>query len=125
LFFQLKLVTHERLKDTDGNLIQTVVAQTLTDEGLRDINARSRSDEDEALASICKNPRLPSRDRAQALGWLMKSGEPYHMRVVRAEKALEKARLITKARDGWELTDRGKKEAERLNPKQEADNATD
>jgi len=35
LNFQLKLVTHERLKDTDGNLIQTVIARFLSDEGLR------------------------------------------------------------------------------------------
>src|SRR5262249_35177951 len=39
LAFQLKVVTHERLKDTDGNLIQTVVALALTDEGLRDMKS--------------------------------------------------------------------------------------
>jgi hypothetical protein len=44
----------------------------------------------------------------------MKSGDPYHMRVVRAEKALERAKLIRRDRDGWEITDRGKKEVERL-----------
>ena len=38
LAFQLKVVTHERLKDTDGNLIQSVVALALTDEGLRDMS---------------------------------------------------------------------------------------
>src|SRR5262249_47263365 len=47
LFFQLKLVTHERLKDTDSNLIQTVVAQSLSEEGLKDINLRNRKDQDE------------------------------------------------------------------------------
>jgi len=36
MLFQLKVVTHERLKDTDGNLIQSVVALALSDEGLRD-----------------------------------------------------------------------------------------
>src|SRR6516162_3522801 len=103
MLFQLKLVTHERLKDTDGNLIQTVVALSLTDEGLRDMSAGRRADEDRVLLSIDENPRLSSRDRARQLGWFMKSGDPYHMRVVRAEKALERGRLITKARDGWEL----------------------
>jgi hypothetical protein len=40
MFFALKIVTHERLKDRDGNLIQTVVALFLTEQGLRDINIR-------------------------------------------------------------------------------------
>jgi AAA domain len=114
LLFQLKIVTHERLKDTDGNLIQTVVAQPLTDEGLKDMTARSRADEDQALLSIDENPALSSRDRAQQIGWFMKSGDPYHMRVVRAEKALERGKLIKRDRDRWEITDRGKKEVERL-----------
>jgi hypothetical protein len=116
MLFQLKMVTHERLKDTDGNLIQTVVALALSDEGRRDMSAVKRADEDQVLLSIDENPRLPSRDRAQQLGWFMKSGEPYHMRVVRAERTLEKGRLITKARDGWELTKNGRQEADRIKP---------
>jgi 5S rRNA maturation endonuclease (ribonuclease M5) len=116
MLFQLKVVTHERLKDTDGNLIQTVVATALSDEGLRDMTSVRRADEDQVLLSINENPRLPSRDRAQQLGWFMKSGDPYHMRVVRAEKALERGRLITKARDGWELTKTGRQEVERIKP---------
>ena len=117
LLFQLRLVTHERLKDTDGNLIQTVVAQSLSEAGLKDINLRNHKDQDEVLWSIDDDPELPSRERAQRLGWLLKSNEPYHMRVVRAEKALEKDRLIKKTRNGWELSERGKKEIRRLKPK--------
>jgi hypothetical protein len=49
--FQLKVVRHERLKDTDGNLIQTVVALTLSEEGLKDIRAVQRADQDEVLLS--------------------------------------------------------------------------
>jgi hypothetical protein len=110
LAFQLKVVTHERLKDTDGNLIQTVVALSLSEEGLRNMSAVRRDDEDKVLLSINETPRMSSRDRARQLGW------SYHMRVVRAEKALEKSRLITKARDGWELTKNGRQEVERINP---------
>jgi len=112
--FQLKMLTHERLKDTKGNLIQTVVALPLSDEGLRDMSAVRRADEDRVLLSIYENPRLPSRERARELGWFMRSGDPYHMRVARAEKALAVGRLITKARDGWELTKAGEKEVDRI-----------
>src|SRR6516162_5968655 len=114
MLFQLKVVTHDRLKDTDGNLIQTVVALALTDEGLRDMTSARRTDEDRVLLSIDENPRLSSRDRARQLGWFMRSGDPYHMRVARAEKALAVGRLITKARDGWELTKAGEKEIDRI-----------
>jgi len=56
MFFQLKVVTHERLKDTDGNLIQTVVALSLSDEGMRDMSEHRRADEDQVLLSINDNP---------------------------------------------------------------------
>jgi hypothetical protein len=114
--FQLKLVTHERLKDNDGNLIQTVIALPLSDEGLREINLKNRKDQDDVLLSIGEAPNLSTRERAERLGWFMRSGDPYHMRVVRAEKELEKAKLVTKNRDVWELTDKGKKEAARVKP---------
>jgi AAA domain len=110
MFFQLKVVTHESLKDTEGNLIQTVVALSLSDEGLRDMSARTRADEDQVLLSVDENPRLSFRDRAQQLGWRMRSGDPNHTRVLRAAKALVKAKLIIKTRDACELTKQGKKE---------------
>jgi hypothetical protein len=114
--FRLCIVTHERLRDADGHLIQTVIAQPLSDEGLKDIKAQTRKDEDQVLLSIEARPRLSSRDRARELGWSMKDGEPYHMRVLRAERALEKAGLISRDRDGWQLKERGKKEVTRLEP---------
>jgi AAA domain len=114
LSFLLKTVTHQRLKDTKGRLIPTVVAQALSEEGLRDLTARTRDDEDRVLLSIDENPNLTQRDRARQLGWTMRNGDPYQMRVRRAETTLEDAKLLTKARDGWELTARGKKELKRL-----------
>jgi hypothetical protein len=98
--FLLRTVTHQRLKDTKGRLIPTVVAQVLSEEGLRDINARARDDENRVLLSIDKMPRLTQRDRAIELQWLMRNGDPYQMRVKRAEAGLEKQKLITKAREG-------------------------
>jgi hypothetical protein len=110
----LRTVTHERLKDTKGRLIPTVIVEPLSDEGLRDITARNRDDEDRVLMSIGDNPRLTQRDRAIELGWLMRNGDPYQMRVRRAEVALEKGKFITRARDAWEITERGKRELARL-----------
>jgi AAA domain len=123
LAFQLRTVTHERLKDTKGRAIPTVVAQVLSEEGLRDITARNRDDEDRVLMSIGDNPRLTQRDRAAGLGWLMRNGDPYQMRVKRAEASLEKGKLIARARDGWELTERGKRELKRLQSRAVSDEA--
>lgn len=120
LNFQLELVTHERLKDTDGNLIQTVIARFLSDEGLREMVATRRADQDAVLLSINADPKLPSRERARRLGWLTGGGDPYHMRVVRAEKDLEKIKFIERNRDGWELKDRGKREVEQIKPENPA-----
>jgi hypothetical protein len=112
--FELKVVTHERLVDTDGNLIRTVVARALSEEGLTEINAERREDQDKVLLSIAEDPGLSTRERARRLNWLTQAGDPYHTRVIRAERALEKDRLIAKERGIWELKDRGRKEVERL-----------
>jgi hypothetical protein len=114
MYFMLKTVTHEKLKDTRGRLIPTVVAQPLSEEGLRDINASSRADEDLVLISIGDHPSLTQRERADRLGWAMRNGEPYQMRVQRAETGLQKAKLIRKSRNGWEVTDSGGKELTRF-----------
>jgi hypothetical protein len=90
------------------------VAQVLSEEGLRDLTALNRNDEDRVLMSISDTPRLTQRDRAEQLGWFMRTGDPYQVRVRRAERSLEKGRLIAKVRDGWELTDRGEKELKRI-----------
>jgi hypothetical protein len=118
--FLLRTVTHEKLKDTKGRPIPTVIAEALSEEGLKDITAVIRDDENRVLASIKDYPALTQRDRAVQLGWLMGNGDPYQMRVRRAETGLLKAKLIAKTRTGWEITDRGKKELEQMGPVSQA-----
>jgi len=43
-----------------------------------------------------------------------RNGEPYQIRVRRAETALLKGKLITKERSGWHVTERGRQELARL-----------
>jgi hypothetical protein len=112
--FMLKTVTHEKLKDTKGRLIPTVIARALSDEDLKELNAYSRNDENQVLASIAQNPDQTQRERAAALTWRMNSGEPYAVKVGRAEKALLAAKLIKKTRTGHELTDAGRAELKKL-----------
>ena len=44
----------------------------------------------------------------------MNNGQAYQMRVNRAEKNLEKDGTIRRTRNGWKLTDQGRKDLERL-----------
>jgi hypothetical protein len=112
--FLLKTVTHERLKDKKGRPIPTVIAQVLSEDGLRDLAARNRDEEDRVLLSIDNSPHQSSRGRAEEFGWRLRTGKVNHMRVVRAERELERQKLISRVRDGWEITDRGKRELKRL-----------
>jgi 5S rRNA maturation endonuclease (ribonuclease M5) len=114
LTFRLETVTHERLKDTKGRTVPTVIAKLLSDEGKQEIEKAIRKDEDDVLLSISQSPELSTAGRAVALGWYQRNGQAYKMRVHRAETALKGAKLIAKARNGWEITDKGKKEVARI-----------
>ena len=114
LHFLLRSVKLEELKDTKGRLMPTVIAESLGPDAVKDITAGNRLDEDCVLTSIKKNPRLSQRDRAVELGWRMGNGEPYQSKVQRVERRLEKGKLIAKTRDGWEITEKGLKDLERL-----------
>jgi DNA polymerase bacteriophage-type len=114
LDFRLDVVLHDRLHDSDDNPIRTVVAGSLDETGLQQMKADSRQDQDVVLLSIEEAPELTQRARARHLNWMMTSGEPYQVRVGRAEKALKSAGLIKQHRGQWELTEKGKREVKQL-----------
>ena len=109
LCFQMRAVTHERLKDRKGRLLPTVVACPLSDAAQREMATAARSREDALLKVLAANPTASQADLANLLGWKMRDGRPYKVRVSRALDALKKAKLITKDRGGFALTPRGKK----------------
>lgn len=69
LQFQLETVTHERLKDSRGRLIPTVVARPLSEESKQAMAASSRRDEDQLLKAIAENSALPKTSWPSA--WLV------------------------------------------------------
>jgi hypothetical protein len=68
-------------------------------EGVRHISEHRRADAEQVLLSIAESPTLTSGGHAQKMGWLLRSGDPYHARVKRAARALEKVGLVTKRCD--------------------------
>ncbi|WP_139025068.1 AAA family ATPase [Bradyrhizobium sp. STM 3843] len=116
MFFQLRSVTHERLKDSKGRLVPTVVASPLSERGRDEVAQAMHSREDELLVALLDpQSRAASQTKlAKRLGWKMKDGKPYHVLVGRILKALAKAKLITFERDRISLTKKGKEAAEQL-----------
>jgi hypothetical protein len=115
--FQLKIVTHERLKDTRGRLMPTVVAVPLSDEGRKEIETALEQDEDKVLLAIAENGRASFADHARAFGWALKDCTPNKMRVSRAVRALKTHGLIKQFRNVWKLTSEGENEKKRLKGK--------
>jgi hypothetical protein len=111
LTFQLRTVTHERLKDRKGRLIPTVIAAHLTERAQEDAVKAAHADEDRLLTLLAKpgNESASQRELATQLGWHMRDGRPYQVRVRRALDALQRAKHVTAARGRYELTKAGEK----------------
>jgi hypothetical protein len=111
--FQLKTVTHERLKDTRGRLLPTVIATHLSELGQEALANVARANEKRLLAEIERNGKATLAELARTLGWSMKNGEPHKMMAKRGIDALKKHKLITAEHDGFTLTDKGKRVLEK------------
>jgi hypothetical protein len=111
MYFLIRTVTHQDLKDSDGQLIPTVIAEHISDETREDIAAAAQRDEDMVLAFISTNPAASLAAIATAMGWKLHNGQPNKMKASRCIKELIKAKLIKKTRAGrYKLTPDGEKE---------------
>jgi hypothetical protein len=109
IYFLLKTVTHERLKDSRGRLIPTVVSEWISDNAKEEIAARKVSDEDEILKFVADDPKASLAPLAGKMGWKLFNGDPNRMKAGRCIKALTAAKLIKITRAGnYKLTDEGR-----------------
>jgi AAA domain/Bifunctional DNA primase/polymerase, N-terminal len=118
MYFMLKTVTHERLKDTKGRLIPTVVASHLSDTAQQELAKVARCDEDLVLQAISNNPSPSVADLAKDLGWFSTKGDPQKSRVHRILARLKKEGLLKLERGRFVLTERGRKAAGRAPEKE-------
>lgn len=107
--FILRTVTHEKLRDSKGRLIPTVVAAHLSELAQEELASVARTHENQLLAALADNESASLADLAKAVGWLMKNGTPHKMMVKRTLDKLKKLKLVTNGIDGPHLTDAGKK----------------
>ena len=108
IMFQLKTVTHERLKDTKGRLIPTVVAFHLSEAGESEMRKRIKADEDLLLSVIDENPSASISELAAHCGWVNTPGKPNKARAHRLGRNLETAKLVKTTREGRVVTEAGK-----------------
>jgi hypothetical protein len=109
--FLVSTVTHQGLKDGDGRLIPTVIAEHISDQARDDIAAAARSNEVAVLEIIDANPAASQATIAAAMGWKLYSGEPHKTKAARFLKTLIGAKLVKESRrtGRYTLTPEGEK----------------
>ena len=112
--FQVETVTSDKIRDSKGRQIPTVIAKALSDKERREAEANSRGDEDDVLRILAENDRLSLVALATALGWTTQAGEPNKSKVQRLAERLKKGKLVETDRSGLSLTPKGKEEAKRV-----------
>jgi hypothetical protein len=95
----------------------TVLATPIDDAAKQVLAATERSDQDQVLRAIYDAPGASITDIARKLGWTMRDGKPYGVRVRRAAEKLAGDGLLIKHRGNWMLAPRGEKELNKLDLK--------
>jgi AAA domain len=115
LSFQLHTVTTDKLVDSKGRPIPSVVATPMSDEERGQADANSRRDEDLVLVTVYGGNRRSLTDIALLLNWTTKQGKPNKSKVNRVMDRLKKAKLVQAERGGaYAVTPKGEKEANRV-----------
>jgi DNA-binding MarR family transcriptional regulator len=112
--FGLRSVTHERLKDSRGRLIKTVIAEPLSDQAKEDMDKAARGEEDRMLLALENNSGASMTDLADTLGWTLPTRDAGKSRAKRVVGKLLRARLVEKERGEIIFTNKGSKALKRL-----------
>jgi hypothetical protein len=111
--FQLLTTTSERLIDTKGRSVPTVMAMPLTETVRNELHLEQRSDEDALLVLLNTAPGGSLASMAQALGWKY-NDKPAKSRVQRAVRSLKSWGLIKPERgNDYALTEKGRAAAKK------------
>ena len=109
LKFELRSVTHEQLKTSEGDPITTVVARALSDEAEAEIRKAALANEDALLQALANDSNTSVAQLATTLGWLSPRGDPRKSTVHRCLKSLRASGLIEQGRGaGYVVTKKGR-----------------
>jgi hypothetical protein len=118
--FQLRSVSHERLRDTKNRVITTVIAEPLSEMDEQELTKAARSDEDRLLQAIATDPTASIAALAKTLGWLTAKNEPHKSKVHRALGRLKDAKLLATERGQHMLTEKGSKALKKMEKNENA-----
>jgi hypothetical protein len=111
--FKLETVTHERLKDSKGRQITTVIAKPISEQAKEEMGKVSRSNENLVLAAIRDHQDASLAELARHVGWTFGNGEPNKMKVARAISKLKKWKYVEDDRGTYTLLHKGERALER------------
>ena len=112
--FRLEAGTSEKLVDAKGRSIWSVYAKEISTAEQEDIEQQGVKNQNELLRIMLDFPDEPLSSWAERLGWKSNDDSPNKMRVQRALKILQKAKLVEQVRAGapYTLTKKGEKTIE-------------
>jgi hypothetical protein len=110
--FRLEVGKTDKLRDSKGRHIWTVVARQVTERERDVAEDAAIKNKAKLLAVIDRWPGASLSDLAQECGWSSKDGKPYKVLVSRYIHALKAEKKIKKQSGRWVLTKEGKKEAD-------------
>jgi len=113
--FENQTHTSEKVADTRGRRLPSVVTVPMTEEKAEAIKKEQIKDQDVILAIMLKQRGRSYAEMARAANWYAESGKEQKSRVEKAIKKLKDHGLVKKGRDDkYRLTESGKKEAEQI-----------
>jgi hypothetical protein len=108
MHFMLRTVMHERLKDSKGRKIPTVICDPISDKAKDDLKRQQVSEQDRLLRFIKDDRQASQIDLALKMEWKTYNGEANKPKISRYIKAMKVAKLIKESRTGnYYLTDAG------------------
>jgi hypothetical protein len=111
--FELVTVTSDRLVNSKGKKMPTVLARPMNEGEQRDAEAKIRDEEDQLLIAILDNDGASMKGLADLLRWLNRKGQPDKRRVQKRADDLRKGGYLKNERGALELTEKGEKAAKK------------
>jgi hypothetical protein len=118
--FKMEGRTCERVKDSKGRVMPSVVALPVSDTDAQEQLEQTIRVEDSVLVAMRNDPSISMAQIALDMGWIStKTNQPLKSKVERAVHELKADGLARKARKKWVLTKTGKSEADEIMRKDE------
>lgn len=114
LQFELEKYQCDRLKDSKGRLMPTILAKPMLQMRATQIARETLSFEDKILLSISDEPGLSIAERCLTVDLRLADGAPHKSKMDRLLKRLSEQKLIRRFRTNWELTKNGERAVEMI-----------